>query len=57
MTKPFAPGTHLLVDFYDARNLGDARVVEQGLRDAAAACGATVLQIMLHHFRSGLSLP
>jgi hypothetical protein len=41
MTTPFAPGTHLLVDFYDAENLEDSRVVEQALRDAAAACGAT----------------
>jgi len=53
MTNFVAPGTHLLVDFYDAENLEDTAFVEQALRDAATACGATVLQIMLHHFGEG----
>jgi S-adenosylmethionine decarboxylase len=53
MTTPFAPGTHLLVDFHEAENLGDARAVEQALRAAAAACGAKVLDVMLHHFGEG----
>lgn len=53
MTKFVAPGTHLLVDFYDAENLQDTKLVEKALRDAAAACGSTVLQVMLHHFGEG----
>jgi S-adenosylmethionine decarboxylase len=53
MTKPFAPGTHLLVDFDEAKNLQDAAFIELALRDAAAACGATVLQVLLHHFGEG----
>lgn len=53
MTKFVAPGMHLLIDFYDAENLQDSTAIEQALREAAAACGATVLQVMLHHFGEG----
>jgi S-adenosylmethionine decarboxylase len=53
MTKHVAPGTHLLVDFFGASNLQDESYIEGALRCAAQACGATVLQIMLHHFGAG----
>lgn len=53
MTQNVAPGTHLLVDFFGACNLQDEKYVEQALRDAAEACGATVLQILVHHFGAG----
>jgi len=53
MTKFVAPGTHLLVDFYNTENLQDAALIEKALRDAADACEATVLQVMLHHFGEG----
>jgi len=48
--QPFAPGLHLLVDFWECRGLRDAEGIERVLREAAAACGATVLSVMLHNF-------
>lgn len=54
MTVKFVPpGTHLLLDFFGAKNLRDEHHVEAALRAAALACRATVLQIMLHHFGEG----
>lgn len=50
MTRFVAPGQHLLIDCYQATNLCDQKLVEQALREAAAACNATVLKIMLHGF-------
>ncbi|MBZ9657440.1 adenosylmethionine decarboxylase [Mesorhizobium sp. ESP-6-4] len=47
---PFAPGLHLLVDFWECRGLRDAEEIGHALREAAAACGATVLDVMLHNF-------
>ena len=51
--RPFAPGLHLLVDFWECRGLLDAEGIERTLREAAAACGATVLGVMLHNFGDG----
>lgn len=51
--QPFAPGLHLLVDFWECRGLRDAEGIERVLRAAAAACGATVLGVMLHNFGEG----
>lgn len=48
--QPFAPGLHLLVDFWGCRGLRNAEGIEHVLREAAAACGATVLHVMLHNF-------
>lgn len=50
-------GTHLLIELWNASNLGDMTVTDQMLRDAAAAAGATLLHIHLHHFgpNAGLS--
>lgn len=45
-----APGTHILIDFWGASHLQDAQRIEQAMRDAAAACGATVLGVNLHNF-------
>lgn len=45
-----APGLHLLIDFWEATYLQDQAHIEQALRNAATACGATVLHIMLHSF-------
>jgi S-adenosylmethionine decarboxylase len=53
MTNFVAPGTHLLIDFHGATNLTDAPFIEKALREASQACGATILQIMLHHFGEG----
>jgi len=43
-------GTHLLVDFWQAHNLDDPGLLEQGLREAVDACGATLLHVHLHRF-------
>ncbi|TGQ12651.1 MULTISPECIES: adenosylmethionine decarboxylase [unclassified Mesorhizobium] len=54
--QPFAPGLHLLVDFWQCRGLRDAEGIERALREAAAACGATVLGVMLHNFGEGAGI-
>ncbi len=43
-------GTHLIIDLWGARRLDDRDFIEGVLRDCAAAAGATVLHIHLHHF-------
>lgn len=50
MEIPFAPGMHLLIDFWGASHLDDTDYIEQALGRAAEACGATVLAIHLHSF-------
>jgi len=48
----FAPGKHLLIDFYSAspESLSNISLIEQALRHAAEICGATVLNVNLHAF-------
>jgi S-adenosylmethionine decarboxylase len=50
-------GTHLLVELWNAKNLGDMAVTDQAMRDCVEAAGATLLHIHLHHFgpEAGLS--
>jgi len=57
MTLPFAPGMHLLIDFWGASHLEDSAYIETALKQAAQACGATVLAIHLHSFgvKSGVT--
>ncbi len=43
-------GSHLLIDFLGAEGLDDCGVIETALREAADACGATVLHVHLHRF-------
>ncbi len=43
-------GTHLLLDFWGAKNLNRLKFVERALSDAVKACGATLLEMSLHHF-------
>lgn len=45
-----APGLHLLIDFWGCANMQDEEGIGRTLRDAAAACGATVLDVHLHTF-------
>jgi len=47
------PGQHLLIDFWGARHLTDLSRIEKALREAAEACGATILKLMLHGFGEG----
>jgi S-adenosylmethionine decarboxylase len=51
-----APGKHLLIDFWGAVGLQDADLIEQSMRSAAEACGATVLQVNLHEFGLGCGI-
>jgi len=51
----FAPGKHLLLDFYGCRHLSDTAKIKAALIEAAHACGATVLDIKLHAFNSQIS--
>ena len=50
--KEFA-GTHLILDLWDARHLDSLERVEDALRRAVEAGGATLLHIHLHHFTPG----
>lgn len=43
-------GRHLLLDCWNASNLDNLELIEQALRDAVDATGATLLHIHLHHF-------
>ena len=43
-------GTHLILDFWGARYLDDQPRLEQALRSAVNAAGATLLHIHLHRF-------
>jgi len=43
-------GTHLLVDLWDATNLGDPDLIDRTLREAAVTAGATILHSHFHHF-------
>ena len=49
-------GTHLLIELWNAKNLGDMTITDQMLRESAAAAGATLLHIHLHHFGSNAGL-
>jgi S-adenosylmethionine decarboxylase len=43
-------GSHILIDLWEAKNLDNAKLIEEALREATAACGATLLHIHLHEF-------
>ena len=45
-----APGTHVLLDLWGCSHLQDMARIEQAMREAAAVCGATVLEVKLHCF-------
>ena len=45
-------GSHVLVDFWGASNLTEPELIEMALREAANACGATVLHVHVHQFSS-----
>ena len=50
MNIPFAPGMHLLIDLWGATHLDEIDHVERALKQAAIACGATILSVHLHSF-------
>jgi S-adenosylmethionine decarboxylase len=43
-------GSHLIIDLWDARHLDDIEVVEDALRHAVRAAGASLLHLHLHAF-------
>lgn len=43
-------GTHVIIDLWDATDLDNLEKMEQAMREAIVACGATLLHIHLHHF-------
>lgn len=43
-------GTHLLLDLWGASRLDDLAAIDAALREAVEACGATLIDIKLHHF-------
>ena len=43
-------GSHLIVDLWEAEGLDDKDRIEQAMRDAVVAAGATLLHIHLHTF-------
>lgn len=49
-------GTHLLVELWDAENLGDLDLTDRALRECVDVSGATLLHIHLHHFGPGAGL-
>ena len=52
MTEAFE-GHHLIADLQGATGLTDIAHIERCLRDAAAAGGATILEVRLHSFGPG----
>jgi S-adenosylmethionine decarboxylase len=43
-------GTHLLLEFWDASNLDQVRLIEAALCEGAVAAGATILHSHMHYF-------
>ena len=43
-------GSHLIIDLWEAEGLDDKDRIEQAMRDAVKAAGATLLHIHLHTF-------
>ncbi|MGB0577434.1 MAG: adenosylmethionine decarboxylase [Alphaproteobacteria bacterium] len=46
-------GAHVLADLWGAKRLDDIEYMEEAMRNAVEACGATLLHIHLHHFGEG----
>lgn len=49
-------GVHLLVELWNATNLGDLDLTDRALRECVEVSGATLLHIHLHHFGPGSGL-
>ena len=47
---------HLLVELWNATNLGDLDLTDRALRECVEVSGATLLHIHLHHFGPGAGL-
>lgn len=56
MAHPPGTSLHLIADIEGGDHLGDLEMIEQALRDAAAAARATVIDVRLHHFGPGMGV-
>ena len=54
--EKYAPGLHLLVDFWGASHMTDTLAIETAFRHAVSASGATILTIHLHEFGVGAGI-
>jgi len=54
--EKFAPGIHLLVDYWGVSPHQNTASIEQAFRNAVSACGATLLNIQLHGFGEGAGI-
>ena len=52
-TCPPYDGRHLIADLHGCSGLDDSALIERVLTEAAAAAGATVLELRLHGFGGG----
>lgn len=43
-------GRHLILELWGGKNFNSAAVVEGALRDAAAACAATIKDVQVYHY-------
>ncbi|MEW8228671.1 MAG: S-adenosylmethionine decarboxylase, partial [Candidatus Thiodiazotropha endolucinida] len=43
-------GTHLILDFWDAKHLDELDTMDRAIREAVSVSSATLLHIHLHHF-------
>ena len=55
MSAPVAPydGRHLIAELHGCSGLADIDLIERALTGAAAAAGATLLEVRLHGFGAG----
>ena len=49
-------GTHLILDIWEGKDLGDIENVNKAFLKAVEDCGATLLHIHLHHFGEGMGV-
>jgi S-adenosylmethionine decarboxylase len=56
MTHPAGSSLHLIADIEQCSGLGDVDLIATTLREAAAAAGATLIDIRLHHFGPGMGV-
>lgn len=52
MNAPY-DGCHLIAELHGCTGLGDVQLIEQALIDAAAAAGASLLDVHVHSFGAG----
>ncbi len=46
----FHLGTHIIAEFFGCSNLEDKPLIQEGLKEAASRCGATIIHTKFHEF-------